>query len=165
MKNKKLALVLLAFMLLFISFNSGALAAENPGTKKDIVDTAIEAGEFKTLAAALQKAGLVETLKGEGPYTVFAPTDAAFEKLLKKLGITAEELLAREDLKEILLYHVLPGKVLSSDLKEGMKAETLAKKSVDISLDPVQVNDANVVKPDIQASNGVIHVIDTVLIP
>ena len=107
----------------------------------------------------------METLKGEGPYTVFAPTDAAFEKLLKKLGITAEELLAREDLKQILLYHVLSGKVMSTDLKDGQKAETLANKTVDIKLDPVRVNNANVVKADIQASNGVIHVIDEVLLP
>ncbi|WP_456273684.1 fasciclin domain-containing protein [Bacillus sp. AK031] len=165
MKHKRYGLVLTLFMLIFMSFSNGVFAEEAPGMKKDIVDTAVEAGEFNTLAAALKKAGLVETLKGEGPFTVFAPTDAAFEKLLKKLDITAEELLARDDLKEILLYHVLPGKVLSGDLKEGMKAETLAKKTVDISLDPVQVNNANVVKADIEASNGVIHVIDEVLLP
>jgi uncharacterized surface protein with fasciclin (FAS1) repeats len=104
-------------------------------------------------------------LKGEGPFTVFAPTDEAFNKLLKDLGITADELLARQDLKDILLYHVLPGKVMSGDLKEGMQAQTLAKKNVTISLDPVQVNDANVVTPDVEASNGVIHVIDKVLLP
>ena len=104
-------------------------------------------------------------MKGEGPFTVFAPTDEAFNKLLKDLGITADELLARKDLKDILLYHVLPGKVMSSDLKEGMKAQTLAKKNVTISLEPVQVNDANVITPDVEASNGVIHVIDKVLLP
>lgn len=162
--KKKFALVLLMFAMI-MSVTNGVFAAETPAAKKDIIDTAVEAGEFTTLAAALKKAGLVETLKGEGPYTVFAPTDAAFEKLLKKLGITAEELLAREDLKEILLYHVLSGKVMSSDLKPGMKAETLAKKSVSISLDPVKVNNSNVVKADIEASNGVIHVIDEVLLP
>jgi uncharacterized surface protein with fasciclin (FAS1) repeats len=165
MKRKKYVLILMMLMLVFMSISTGALAQEAPQGKKDIVDTAVEAGQFKTLAAALEKAGLVETLKGEGPYTVFAPTDAAFAKLLKKLGITAEELLAREDLKQILLYHVLSGKVLSSDLKDGMKAETLAEKTVDISLDPVRVNNANVVKADIEASNGVIHVIDEVLVP
>ncbi|MGM0845601.1 MAG: fasciclin domain-containing protein [Bacillota bacterium] len=161
----KKGIILLMIMSLFMSFANGAFAAETPAGKKDIVDTAVEAGEFTTLAAALKKAGLVETLKGEGPFTVFAPTDAAFEKLLKKLGITADELLAREDLKDILLYHVLPGKVLSTDLEEGMKAETLSKKTVNVSLDPVRVNDANVVKADIEGSNGVIHVIDEVLIP
>ncbi|MEL3971939.1 fasciclin domain-containing protein [Rossellomorea oryzaecorticis] len=165
MKKKKYLLSLMMLMLVFMSVSTGVLAQEAPQGKKDIVDTAVEAGQFKTLAAALEKAGLVETLKGEGPYTVFAPTDAAFAKLLKKLGITAEELLAREDLKQILLYHVLSGKVLSSDLKDGMKAETLAEKTVDISLDPVRVNNANVVKADIEASNGVIHVIDEVLVP
>lgn len=164
MTKKRNAVVLLIVMMI-MSFSTGVFAAEESGNKKDIVDTAVEAGEFKTLAAALEKAGLVETLKGKGPFTVFAPTDEAFEKLLKELDITAEELLAREDLKEILLYHVLPGKVMSSDLKEGMKAETLSKKEVTISLDPVQVNKAKVVKPDIKASNGVIHVIDEVLLP
>lgn len=164
MKKKKYALVLLVLMMV-MSVANGVFAQEISTSKKDIVDTAVEAGDFTTLAAALEKAGLVETLKGEGPFTVFAPTDAAFEKLLKKLDITAEELLARDDLKEILLYHVLSGKVMSSDLKEGMKAETLAKKPVKISLDPVKVNNAKVVKADIEASNGVIHVIDEVLLP
>ena len=164
MEKKRNAVVLLIFMMV-MSFSSGVFATENPGNKKDIVDTAVEAGDFKTLAAALEKAGLVETLKGEGPFTVFAPTDAAFEKLLKELGITAEELLARKDLKEILLYHVVPGKVMSRDLKDGMKVKTSAEKEVTISLDPIQVNKANVVKPDIEASNGVIHVIDKVLLP
>ncbi|WP_205207690.1 fasciclin domain-containing protein [Bacillus sp. P14.5] len=162
---KKKGMILLVIMSIFMTLANGVFAAETPAVKKDIIDTAAEAGEFTTLAAALKKAGLVETLKGEGPFTVFAPTDAAFEKALKKLGITADELLARDDLKDILLYHVLSGKVLSTDLKEGMKAETLAKKTVDISLDPVKVNDANVVKADIEASNGVIHVIDEVLLP
>ena len=164
MEKKRNAVVLLIFMMV-MSFSSGVFATESPGNKKDIVDTAVEAGDFKTLAAALEKAGLVETLKGEGPFTVFAPTDAAFEKLLKELGITAEELLARKDLKEILLYHVVPGKVMSRDLKDGMKVKTSAEKEVTISLDPIQVNKANVIKPDIEASNGVIHVIDKVLLP
>jgi uncharacterized surface protein with fasciclin (FAS1) repeats len=163
MEKKRYGFILLVFMLV-MSFSFG-VSAENTGSKKDIVDTAVEAGEFKILAAALEKAGLVETLKGEGPFTVFAPTDAAFEKLLKELGITADQLLARKDLKDILLYHVLSGKVMSSDLKDGMSVETLAKKNVTISLDPVKVNKSNVVKPDIEASNGVIHVIDAVLIP
>ncbi|WLR54729.1 fasciclin domain-containing protein [Mesobacillus subterraneus] len=162
--KKKLALVLFAVMMV-LSIANPSFAADNAGGKKDIVDTAVAAGNFKILAAALEKAGLVETLKGEGPYTVFAPTDEAFNKLLKDLGITADELLARKDLKDILLYHVLPGKVMSGDLKDGMQAQTLAKKNVTISLDPVRVNDAKVITPDVEASNGVIHVIDKVLLP
>jgi uncharacterized surface protein with fasciclin (FAS1) repeats len=161
---KKSAMLLLALMMVMSLANTG-FSANNPGNKKDIVDTAVATGNFKILAAALAKAGLVETLKGEGPFTVFAPTDEAFNMLLKDLGITADELLARQDLKDILLYHVLPGKVMSGDLKEGMQAQTLAKKNVTISLDPVQVNEAKVVTPDVEASNGVIHVIDKVLLP
>jgi uncharacterized surface protein with fasciclin (FAS1) repeats len=164
MRKKRIAVVLLIFMMV-MSFSSVVIAKDTTESKKDIVDTAVEAGDFKTLAAALEKAGLVETLKGEGPFTVFAPTDEAFEKLLKKLGITAEELLARNDLKDILLYHVVPGKVMSGDLKEGMKARTVGGKELTISLDPIKVNKVSVVKPDIEASNGVIHVIDEVLLP
>ena len=164
MRKKRIAVVLLIFMMV-MSFSSVVIAKDNTESKKDIVDTAVEAGDFKTLVAALEKAGLVETLKGEGPFTVFAPTDEAFEKLLKKLGITAEELLARNDLKDILLYHVVPGKVMSGDLKEGMKAQTVGGKELTISLDPIKVNKVSVVKPDIEASNGVIHVIDEVLLP
>lgn len=166
MKKKGFTVGLLIFMMV-MSFSSGVYAAENKGSKKDIITTAVEAGNFNTLAAALEKTGLDETLKGPGtgPFTVFAPTDEAFQKLLKELDITAEELLAREDLKEILLYHVVPGKIMSKDLKDGKKVGTLAKEKVKISLDPIQVNDANVVKPDIEASNGVIHVIDKVLLP
>jgi uncharacterized surface protein with fasciclin (FAS1) repeats len=164
MLKKKLALILCAVMMV-LSFESGVFAAENSGSQKDIVDVAKGAGTFNTLVAALEKAGLVDALKGKGPFTVFAPTDEAFAMLLKELNITAEELLARDDLKQILLYHVVPGKVMSKDLKDGVKAKTLADKTVEISLDPVMVNKANVVKPDIEASNGVIHVIDKVLLP
>ncbi|MBS2969174.1 fasciclin domain-containing protein [Metabacillus sp. KIGAM252] len=163
--KKKIVIGFFLIFMMALSFSRGILAAEITEGNKDIVETAAEAGEFKILAAALEKAGLAETLKGAGPYTVFAPTDQAFEKLLQDLGITAEELLNRKDLKNILLYHVVPGKVLSSDLKNGMKVKTLAGKEVMISLDPVKVNNATVVKPDIEASNGVIHVIDTVLLP
>lgn len=159
MKNRLLWLVL-TVMLLAVPFNVVA-AKEN----MDVVDTAVAAGDFKTLVAALEKAELVDTLKGKGPYTVFAPTDEAFAKLLKQLDITAEQLLERDDLKDILLYHVVPGKVFSKDLKDGMKLKTAEGSEVKISLDPVRVNDAKVVKPDIAASNGVIHVIDKVLLP
>jgi len=132
----------------------------------DIVDTAVQAGQFKTLAAALQAAGLIETLKGKGPFTVFAPTDAAFAALPKG---TVDDLLKPENkakLTSILTYHVLAGKVMSTDLKENMKAKTVQGSEVTITLmyGP-KVNEAKVVTPDIAADNGVIHVIDKVILP
>ncbi len=132
----------------------------------DIVDTAVEAGNFTTLAAALEAAGLVETLKGEGPFTVFAPTDEAFAALPEG---TVESLLEpenRDQLTAILTYHVVPGSVMSGDLSDGMEAETVNGAPVTISTDDgVMVNDATVTAADIEASNGVIHVIDSVLLP
>ncbi len=132
----------------------------------DIVDTAVEAGSFTTLAAALEAAGLVETLKGEGPFTVFAPTDEAFAALPEG---TVESLLEpenRDQLTAILTYHVVPGKVMSGDLSDGMEAETVNGAPVTISIDGgVMVNDATVTTADIEASNGVIHVIDSVMLP
>lgn len=128
----------------------------------DIVDTAVKAGNFNTLAAALKAANLVETLKGEGPFTVFAPTDEAFAKLPEG---TVESLLKpenRDKLTAILTYHVVPGKVMSSDLLTTTSAKTVNGESAPIGL---RVGNANVVKADVAASNGVIHVIDTVLIP
>jgi uncharacterized surface protein with fasciclin (FAS1) repeats len=132
----------------------------------DIVDTAVQAGQFKTLAAALQAAGLIETLKGKGPFTVFAPTDAAFAALPKG---TVDDLLKPENkakLTSVLTYHVLAGKVMSTDLKENMKAKTVQGSEVTITLmyGP-KVNEAKVVTPDIAADNGVIHVIDKVILP
>ena len=133
----------------------------------DIVDTAVSAGSFNTLVAAVQAAGLVETLKGPGPFTVFAPTDAAFAAL--PAG-TVENLLLpenRDQLAAILTYHVVPGKVLSGDLAGKMtSAATVQGTNVDIDATMgVKVENANVVTADIETSNGVIHVIDTVLIP
>ncbi len=132
----------------------------------DIVDTAVAAGSFKTLAAALQAAGLVDALKGKGPFTVFAPTDEAFAKLPKG---TLETLLKpenKEKLATILKYHVIAGNVLAKDVKT-MSAETLAGQRIDIvaGKDGVTVDKAKVVKTDVTASNGVIHVIDTVILP
>ena len=131
---------------------------------KDIVDTASEAGNFTTLLAAAEAAGLVETLKGEGPFTVFAPTDEAFEALPEG---TVDTLLMPENkdqLTSILSYHVVPGKVMSGDLSDGMMAETVEGSEISVSMgDNVMINDATVTTPDIEASNGVIHVIDTVL--
>jgi len=132
----------------------------------DIVDIAVKNGSFTTLVAALTQADLVGALQGEGPFTVFAPTDAAFAKLLADLGITAEDLLAHPDLSKVLLYHVVSGSVLSTDLTDQMKATTLngASLTVDLS-DGVKINTSNVVTADIIATNGVIHVIDEVLVP
>ncbi len=160
MKKKVAALVLSSVLMLTASV--GVYADESD---KDIVDTAVSAGDFSTLVAAVTEAGLVDALKGEGPFTVFAPTDAAFAALLEEMDVTAEELLANEALEDILLYHVAAGKVLSSDLTDGQTIETLNGATVEISLDPVQVNEANVVTADIEATNGVIHVIDSVLMP
>ena len=130
----------------------------------DIVDTAISAGQFKTLVKAVQEAGLVDTLKGKGPYTVFAPTDAAFAKLPPG---TLEALLNdKAKLAEVLTYHVVPGKVKSGDIKPGA-VKTVQGQSVQLSTKggAVMVNDAKVTKADIMASNGVIHIIDTVIVP
>lgn len=134
------------------------------GHSKDIVDTAIEAGNFTTLVAAVEAAGLVETLKGDGPFTVFAPTDEAFAALPEG---TVEGLLADpEALAAILTYHVVPGKVMSTDLSNNMMATTVNGADVTIMTEGgVMVDGANVVTPDIEASNGVIHVIDAVIIP
>ncbi|MDD9726784.1 fasciclin domain-containing protein [Roseovarius sp. SK2] len=133
---------------------------------KDIVDTATEAGDFSTLLAAAEAAGLVETLKGDGPFTVFAPTDEAFAALPEG---TVDTLLMPENkdqLTSILTYHVVPGKVMSGDLSDGMTAETVQGSEVTIGTEGgVTVNDANVVTADIEASNGVIHVIDGVIMP
>jgi uncharacterized surface protein with fasciclin (FAS1) repeats len=144
---------------------SVAVAAEP--AKKDIVDTAVAAGQFKTLAAALQAADLVETLKGKGPFTVFAPTDEAFAKL--PAG-TVESLLKpenKEKLIAVLTYHVVPGKVMAADVVKLKEAKTVQGKAAKITVKDgkVMVDAANVVKTDIAAANGVIHVIDAVILP
>lgn len=141
---------------------NAAVAAE-----KDIVDTAVAAGQFGTLAAALDAAGLVETLKGPGPFTVFAPTDAAFAKL--PAG-TVESLLKpenKEQLVAVLTYHVVSGEVRASDVVKLDEAKTVNGKSIMIetAADKVMVNGATVTAVDIGASNGVIHVIDKVILP
>ena len=131
-----------------------------------IVDIAVSNPDFSILVAALAKAELVEALQAEGPFTAFAPTNAAFEALLGELGITAEELLGQPQLADVLLYHVVSGAVLSTDLQNGMTAETLGGQSITVDLtDGVKINKSAVEIADIQASNGVIHVIDSVLIP
>lgn len=150
-------------LLLAVSVNSSAFAQ----SKNDIVDTAVAAGDFKTLAAALQAAGLVDTLKGPGPFTVFAPTDEAFAKL--PAG-TVEDLLKPENkqkLISILTYHVVAGKVMAKDVVKLHEAKTVNGQDVKIMVEggKVMADNSNVVKTDIQCSNGVIHVIDTVLMP
>lgn len=141
--------------------SSAAFAAD-----MDIVDTAVGAGNFTTLVAAVQAAGLVDTLKGEGPFTVFAPTDEAFAAL--PAG-TVEDLLKPENkdkLASILTYHVVAGKVMSGDLTEGMMAPSVQGGELTITLEGgAKVNGANVTTADIEATNGVIHVIDAVILP
>merc|ERR1712151_157895 len=134
----------------------------------DIVETAISAGSFTVLVEALQTAGLVDALKGAGPFTVFAPTDAAFTNLLDSLGVTKAELLARDDLADILKYHVLPGSsVMSADLAAAQDVTTYEGSNLTVTKDgsTVKAGSASVITPDIESSNGVIHVIDAVLLP
>jgi len=135
-----------------------------------IVDVAVANGSFTILVAAVQAAGLVDTLSGDGPFTVFAPTDDAFADLLEVLGVTAEELLAdTELLTAVLTYHVIAGEVPSTTVVtlDGQTAATVNGADVTISVEgeAVQVNEANVVAVDVAASNGIIHVIDSVLLP
>ena len=132
----------------------------------DIVDTAVAAGSFNTLAAALGAAGLVDTLKGPGPFTVFAPTDDAFAALPAGTVDSLLEPGSKDKLTQILLYHVVSGRVMSSDLSEGMSAPTVQGSPVAISLrGGAKVGGASVTQADIEASNGVIHVIDKVILP
>ena len=145
-----------------------ALALASPATAADIVDTAVKSGQFNTLATALKSAGLVDTLKGAGPFTVFAPTDDAFKKLPEG---AVENLLKPEnkaELVKVLTYHVVPGKVMSTSLS-GKKTEVKTVEGemleIDASSKGVMVDNAKVVSADVVADNGVIHVIDTVLMP
>ena len=158
---------LFAAVAVALSLSLGVLAGPKPEPGKDIVDTAVAAGSFKTLAAALQAAGLVDTLKSKGPFTVFAPTDEAFAKLPPG---TVEDLLKpenKEKLVSILTYHVVPGKVLASQVVKMNSAKTVNGQSLTIKVEDgtVMVDNAKVTKTDILCSNGVIHVIDSVVLP
>ena len=159
---RKSGLALTAALLVAPFLTASTVQAQS----KDIVDTAVEAGSFNTLAAALGAAGLVETLKGDGPFTVFAPTDEAFAALPEG---TVEDLLKPETIDQltaILTYHVVPGKVMSGDLTDDMSAATVQGGEIMIDLDNgVMVDDATVVTADVEASNGVIHVINKVILP
>jgi uncharacterized surface protein with fasciclin (FAS1) repeats len=154
----------LAVFLAVGSVYAGSCGSQASHSHKDIVDTAVSAGSFGTLVTAVQAAGLVEVLKGEGPFTVFAPTDEAFAKLPKG---TIEALLAdKEALTKVLTYHVVPGNVLAADVVKLHSAKTVQGQSISIDTSSgVKVDDANVVQTDIIASNGVIHVIDSVILP
>jgi len=157
----------LAFMGLALSLALVSTAKADSLPEKDIVDTAVSAGSFKTLVAAVQAAGLVDTLKSEGPLTVFAPTDAAFAKL--PAG-TVETLLKPENkdkLVAVLTYHVIPGRVTSDKVVALRSAKTVNGQELNITSKDgaVMVDNAHVVAADIQASNGVIHVIDSVVLP
>ena len=157
--------LILATLLVGICVSTSMAGPSMASPQKDIVDTAVAAGNFKTLVSAVQAAGLVDTLKGKGPFTVFAPTDAAFAKIP---NATLNALLANKtQLIAVLTYHVVPGKVMSTDLKNGMMVKTVEGKNLTINLSNggVMVNNAKVVKADIVCSNGVIHAIDTVLMP
>jgi transforming growth factor-beta-induced protein len=159
MKSLMLATTLVALV------TAPLLAEETASKDKDIVDTAVAVGSFNTLVAAVQAAGLVDALKGEGPFTVFAPTDDAFAKLPKG---TVEALLQdKAKLQSILKYHVVPGQVLAKDVVKLASAKTLSGVNLKIVSDKggVSINNAKVVKTDVLCTNGVIHVVDTVLLP
>ena len=160
----KLKILLIAVLTTLIPLSMASAMSHG---KKDIVDTAVAAGSFSTLAAALTAAGLVDTLKGEGPFTVFAPTDEAFAKL--PAG-TVDDLLKSENkdkLTAILTYHVVSGKVMAKDVMTMTEAPTVngAKLMIKNENGKVMVDMAHVTKTDIECSNGVIHIVDTVLIP
>ncbi len=160
----KIAVTTLAALTLTVGVSSSQLAAQAP---RDVVDTAVAAGSFKTLAAALKAADLIDTLKGAGPFTVFAPTDEAFAKL--PAG-TVEGLLKPENkakLQRLLTYHVVAGRVPAAEVVKMKTAKTVSGDEATIRVEgsTVRVDNARVTKADIAASNGVIHVIDTVIMP
>jgi uncharacterized surface protein with fasciclin (FAS1) repeats len=158
----------IAAILLAVAFIAGPARAgscsSSAAAGPDIVETAVSAGDFNTLVTAVKAAGLVEALKGDGPYTVFAPTDEAFARLPEG---TLESLLQdKEQLTAVLTYHVVPGKLMASDVIELASAKTLQGSSVAIdAASGVKIDGANVIKADIETSNGVIHVIDAVIVP
>ena len=156
-----------ASFALILGVLASAMPAAAGSMKQDIVQTAVAAGTFNTLATALQAAGLVDTLKGKGPFTVFAPTDEAFSKLPAGTVDTLLKPENKEKLRAILLYHVVPGDVTAAQVVKLSSAKTANGQDLKIMVNggTVMVNDATVVKADVLASNGVIHVIDTVLLP
>lgn len=168
MKRATLSVLLISTILMVgvcLAGSNSMDASKDASSAADIVDTAVAAGNFQTLVSAVEAAGLVDTLKGEGPFTVFAPTDEAFAKIPQD---QLESLLANKtQLTAVLTYHVIAGKVMSTDLTDDMAVATVQGENVTINLDEgsVMVNDAKVVQADIECSNGVVHAIDTVLMP
>lgn len=168
--NRALPYAIASLLALGFTASLSALAAGNYDPEKnttDIVDTAVSAGQFNTLAAALEAADLIDTLKGEGPFTVFAPTDDAFAKLPEGTVANLLKPENRDQLVAVLTYHVVPGKVLAADVVNLSKATTVNGADIAIALkgESVRINEATVVATDVSASNGVIHVIDTVILP
>lgn len=165
---KKLGIVMMLVMLVVSSsFSPKTNTVHESRFDADIVDLAASQDMLSTLVAAVKAAGLVETLKGEGPFTVFAPTNEAFAKLPKG---TVEDLLKPENkakLAKLLTYHVIAGKVMSGDLKNGQMAKTVEGSEVKVTMmnGKVMINNANVIKADVMADNGVVHIIDTVIMP
>ena len=168
MKKATLSVLLISTILMVgvcLAGSNSMDASKDASSAADIVDTAVAAGNFQTLVSAVEEAGLVDTLKGEGPFTVFAPTDEAFAKIPQD---QLESLMANKtQLTAVLTYHVVAGKVMSTDLTDDMAVATVQGENVTINLDEgsVMVNDAKVVQADIECSNGVVHAIDTVLMP
>ncbi len=168
MSTKLVALGAMLSLIAMVFPANARVVAGNSFEPNDVIETAVAAGQFKTLAAALEAAGLIDALKGNGPFTVFAPTDEAFAKL--PAG-TVETLLKpenKEKLKAVLLYHVVPGSVTANQVTKlnGRSVKTLQGSSIKVkTAHGVQVDNAKVTQTDIKASNGVIHVIDTVLMP
>ena len=168
MKRATLSVLLISTILMVgvcLAGSNSMDASKDASSAADIVDTAVAAGNFQTLVSAVEEAGLVDTLKGEGPFTVFAPTDEAFAKIPQE---QLESLLENKtQLTAVLTYHVIAGKVMSTDLTDDMAVATVQGDNVTINLDEdgVMVNDAKVVQADIECINGVVHAIDTVLMP
>ena len=170
MKNRFVMGSILAALLVGVMFTGYSVAGNRHKTSTmeaptmDIVDTAVQAGSFKTLVTAIKAAGLVDTLKGKGPFTVFAPTDEAFAKL--PAGALDGLLADKAKLADVLTYHVVAGKVMASDVVKLTSAKTVEGQSLTIDAHKgVKVDNANVIKTDIVTTNGVIHVIDAVMLP
>jgi uncharacterized surface protein with fasciclin (FAS1) repeats len=158
-------------LVLALALGAAACGGDDESTDTetaDIVDTAVAAGSFETLTSLLESSGLAETLKGEGPYTVFAPTDEAFAKVPQDALDSLTDPANAAELEQVLLYHVAEGDVASSDLSDGQEIETLQGGTLAVAIGDdgtVNIGAATVTQPDVEASNGVIHVIDTVLLP
>lgn len=163
--RKVFAIMGLFGLFAFVGGAASGLPSAEDRAEKDIVDTAVGAGQFKTLVTAVKAAGLVETLKGKGPFTVFAPTDEAFARVPKEM--LAALLKDKKALTAVLTYHVVPGKVMAADVVKLDSAKTVQGKAINISTSDgkVRINSANVLKTDIVCGNGVIHVIDAVILP